>query len=299
MIERRCGLERFLVSACTIVEVFESNIIRQFLVLEEVRPLLVPMKILMPDHSLMEIKVAPEESTEEVYNRVVNHLGLRTDVLPCFALFEVTQENFERKLTADELPYKIFVKHQLSNLSSGVSFKKWIFSPAKEASICRDPLVLSLIHSQAMEGIRRKEFLAGDRESEIENLNLSGTRAEVMEVIRHLEFYGCIIFPHCPSDSRKNGHVVCSISYDGFRLAACTTAGLPEDNVLEFDWSRILSYEIQSDAFTFTFSRGERGPRTVSIYTKYSQYLLECFDQVLMERSEYLNEDAQESQQTI
>ena len=40
-----------------------------------------------------------------------------------------------------------------------------------------------LIWLKTMESIRRREFLAGDREAEIENLNLSGRRAEVNNLI--------------------------------------------------------------------------------------------------------------------
>lgn len=40
--------------------------------------------------------------------------------------------------------------------------------------------------------------------------------------------YGEVIFPHCPCDSRKTGHVMAAVGFLGLRLIACT-----EDGTLE------------------------------------------------------------------
>lgn len=45
---------------------------------------------------------------------------------------------------------------------------------------------------------------------------------------RELPGYGEVIFPHCPCDSRKTGHVMAAVGYLGLRLIACT-----EDGILE------------------------------------------------------------------
>jgi len=43
-----------------------------------------------------------------------------------------------------------------------------------------------------------------------------------------MEGYGCIVFPSCVCDSRKDGHVIPIVGYDSFKLQACTEEGLKE-----------------------------------------------------------------------
>lgn len=45
---------------------------------------------------------------------------------------------------------------------------------------------------------------------------------------KELPGYGEVIFPHCPCDSRKTGHVMAAVGFLGLRLIACT-----EDGTLE------------------------------------------------------------------
>lgn len=45
------------------------------------------------------------------------------------------------------------------------------------------------------------------------------------QVVRGCEGYGDIVFPHCPCDSRKKGHVVAYVGYKSFRLQACKEDG--------------------------------------------------------------------------
>lgn len=45
---------------------------------------------------------------------------------------------------------------------------------------------------------------------------------------KELPGYGEVIFPHCPCDSRKTGHVMAAVGYLGLRLIACTEDGTHE-----------------------------------------------------------------------
>lgn len=51
------------------------------------------------------------------------------------------------------------------------------------------------------------------------------TCVSVLQVVRGCEGYGDIVFPHCPCDSRKKGHVVAFVGYKSFRLQACKEDG--------------------------------------------------------------------------
>ena len=53
-------------------------------------------------------------------------------------------------------------------------------------------------------------------------------RWQFLQLVRTVEGYNEIAFPHCPCDSRKQGHVIAIVSPNSFKLQACT-----EDGTLE------------------------------------------------------------------
>jgi sorting nexin-27 len=44
------------------------------------------------------------------------------------------------------------------------------------------------------------------------------------------------VFPHCPCDSRKEGHVIATISAENFELQACKEDGALEVNNLALQY---------------------------------------------------------------
>ena len=46
--------------------------------------------------------------------------------------------------------------------------------------------------------------------------------------VRQLPGYGEVVFPHCPCDSRKGGHVIVTAGTDNFSLHACSEEGVSE-----------------------------------------------------------------------
>ena len=51
---------------------------------------------------------------------------------------------------------------------------------------------------------------------------------QYLELVRKAEDYNEVAFPHCPCDSRKQGHVIAIVGPHGFKLQACQ-----EDGTLE------------------------------------------------------------------
>ena len=51
---------------------------------------------------------------------------------------------------------------------------------------------------------------------------------QYLKIVRHLDGYGEITFPHCPCDSRKDGHVIAVVGIECFKLQACKDDGTPE-----------------------------------------------------------------------
>lgn len=51
---------------------------------------------------------------------------------------------------------------------------------------------------------------------------------QYLKIVRHLEGYGEVVFPHCSCDSRRDGHVIAMIGLQCFKLQACKEDGTPE-----------------------------------------------------------------------
>ena len=62
--------------------------------------------------------------------------------------------------------------------------------------------------------------------------------------------YGETVFPHCPCDSRKHGHVIVVLTTTGLKLKACTLEGEPESQVVEFAYEDIEKVEVDDDEMT-------------------------------------------------
>lgn len=58
---------------------------------------------------------------------------------------------------------------------------------------------------------------------------------------KELPGYGEVIFPHCPCDSRKTGHVRAAVGYLGLRLIACTEDGTLEVIFISFKLYKLCS----------------------------------------------------------
>ncbi len=80
-----------------------------------------------------------------------------------------------------------------------------------------------------------------------------------------------LVFPHCQSDSRKNGHVIASISAENFELQACKEDGTLESQIIPFAWSKIIQWDVDDEgmAFAFQYERPDKAPRWVKIFTTY------------------------------
>ena len=71
--------------------------------------------------------------------------------------------------------------------------------------------------------------------------------------IHQMKFTLHLVFPHCGADARKEGHVVPVVTFDAFRLHACREGGELEDQVIEFAWDTISTFEIDEESMTFIF----------------------------------------------
>ena len=61
-----------------------------------------------------------------------------------------------------------------------------------------------------------------------------------MKAVRHLDGYCEVSFPHCPCDSRKDGHVIAIVGKTCFKLQACKTDGSVEVGIGGVGWELIF-----------------------------------------------------------
>ena len=71
---------------------------------------------------------------------------------------------------------------------------------------------------QAVEDVNRGFVLTKDRLHQLKSLQDSSRMPDYLNCVREMEGYGGVVFPHCASDARKDGHVVPIVSFDAFRL---------------------------------------------------------------------------------
>ncbi len=81
--------------------------------------------------------------------------------------------------------------------------------------------------------------------------------------------YGDLVFPHCPCDSRKNGHVIVIVSSSCFKLSACSREGELESQVVEFAYEDIERVGVDDEemAFIIEVKIANKPNKVIKIYT--------------------------------
>ncbi|XP_063223206.1 sorting nexin-27 isoform X2 [Bacillus rossius redtenbacheri] len=285
---RRRGLEQYLEKVCAVRVIAESDAVQEFLtdVDDEqggVSP--VDLKILLPDRELVVVTVKKSASTEEVYRAVVDKICMNKNTAKYFYLFEIVEYNFERKLQPAEFPHNLYIQNYSTATATCLCVRKWLFSPACELALGTDEQATVFVFWQAVDEANRGHVRAGDRLYQLKALQDVSRKHEYLRLARELAGYGEVVFPHCPCDSRKGGHVVVSVGSAALRLQACREDGVLESQVVDFTWPTIKEWEVDDDsmAFCFQYQRPDKNPRWVKIFTPYYVYLLDCFERILEE----------------
>jgi len=121
-----------------------------------------------------------------------------------------------------------------------------------------------------------------ERLHQLKSLQDGARMPDYLTCVRDMEGYGGAVFPHCASDARKEGHVVPIVSFDAFRLQACKDDGSLEDQVIEFSWETITTFELEEEgmSFMFQYRRAGKPDRWVRIYSQFYVFLFECFEKI-------------------
>ena len=67
-----------------------------------------------------------------------------------------------------------------------------------------------------------------------------------------------------------------------YRLQACKDEGSLEDQVIEFSWDTINTFELEEEgmSFMFQYRRAGKPDRWVRIYSQFYVFLFECFEKI-------------------
>lgn len=291
---RRKTLESYLEKVVSVRVIGESNFMDEFLKSsdnhitdgdEEDGSIKVELRVSLPDDSVTTVAVLKSERTDVVFEALVEKLNLGQENWSNFALFEIMEDGFERKLEKNEFPHTVYIRSYSALSSTSLALRKWNFTLAREAEMVNDEIALNLLYSQAVSEVRRRKLLPGKKVQQLRELQSMNKKKEYLDVARALEGYGTEVFPHCACDARKSGHVIVSISIESFRLQACSDQGERQDQEHTFNWEELSQWEADQEAMAFCFEYTKEGkkPRWVKVYSEYFFYMNACVDRIIQE----------------
>lgn len=286
---RRRGLEEYLEKVCSVRIIGESDIMQEFLSESDENyngVSDVELRIAMPDKTTLTVRVRRNATTDQVYQAAVNKLGMDSIMDSYFALFEVINHNFMRKLAPNEFPHKLYVQNYTSAIpGTCLTLRKWLFTTEEEILLSDNPLALTYFYHQAVDDVQKGFIKAEQKSYQLQKLEEQQKMSMYLNLLRTCEGYNEILFPHCSCDSRRKGHVISAISIQHFKLHACTEEGTLENQVITFEWGEMQRWDTDEEgmAFCFEYARGEKKPRWVKIFTPYFNYMHECFERVFCE----------------
>nr|XP_042901715.1 sorting nexin-27 [Parasteatoda tepidariorum] len=276
---RRRGLEQYLEKVCAVRVIAENDIMQEFLTdMDDENggsSAAVDLKILLPDHSTVIVNVRKNSTTEDVYQAVTEKISLSKELSKYFALFEIVEYGFERKLQLNEYPHNLYIQNYSTATSTCLLIRKWLFTLSKEIELSEDNTAATYFFWQAIDDVNKGQIKPGNKLYELKALQDSSRKLEYLKLARQLDGYGEISFPHCSCDARKDGHVVASIGLTNFKLQACKDDGTLESQIIDFNWETIKEWEVDDEgmSFTFKYAPPDKKPRFVKIFTPYENKL--------------------------
>ncbi|XP_065516089.1 sorting nexin-27 isoform X2 [Lathamus discolor] len=286
---RRRGLEEYLEKVCSIRVIGESDIMQEFLSESDENyngVSDVELRVALPDITAVTVRVKKNSTTDQVYQAVAAKVGMDSITANYFALFEVINHSFVRKLAPNEFPHKLYVQNYTSAVpGTCLTIRKWLFTTEEEVLLNDNDLAVTYFFHQAVDDVKKGYIKAEEKSYQLQKLCEQRKMVMYLNMLRTCEGYNEIIFPHCSCDSRRKGHVITAISIKHFKLHACTEEGQLENQVIAFEWDEMQRWDTDEEgmAFCFEYARGEKKPRWVKIFTPYFNYMHECFERVFCE----------------
>uniref|UniRef100_A0A4W5JPA5 Sorting nexin 27 n=1 Tax=Hucho hucho TaxID=62062 RepID=A0A4W5JPA5_9TELE len=143
---RRRGLEEYLERVCSVRVIGESDIMQEFLSESDENyngVSDVELRIALPDKTTISVRVRKNSTTDQVYQALVMKVGMDSIMASYFALFEVINHSFVRKLAPNEFPHKLYVQNYTSAVpGTCLALRKWLFTSQEEELLRDKPLAV-------------------------------------------------------------------------------------------------------------------------------------------------------------
>ncbi|KAI7697611.1 hypothetical protein SSS_01785 [Sarcoptes scabiei] len=183
---RRRGLEAYIEKICAVRVIGESDIIQEFLTDYDdehgTNQCPVDLKVLLPNRTAISVSVRKNSSTKEVYDLVMEKINLSDEIAKFFAMFEIVEQGFERKLQSNEFPYNLYIQNiqNTSAASTCLVIKKWFFNIHTELDLSSNDLLETFFFYQAIEDVNKGQIKAGNKLYELKALQDITKKSEIL-----------------------------------------------------------------------------------------------------------------------
>ena len=132
---------------CAVRVIGESELVQEFLADFDdehgTNQAPVDLKILLPDRTALSITIRKNSSAADVYDVITEKIGLSKELCIYFAIFEIVEHGFERKLQPNEYPHNLYIQNiqNTSAASTCLIVKKWFFSLDTEIHLTSNDLL--------------------------------------------------------------------------------------------------------------------------------------------------------------
>jgi len=130
----------------------------------------------------------------------------------------------------NEFPHSLYIANYSTASATCLVLKRWLFDPSTEMALSKglDEVARDYLFLQAVEDVNRGYVNTEDKLFQLKAMQDASERIKYLDAVRALEGSLGVVFPHCACDSRKEGRVVPVVTFEGFRLQACTEDGTKE-----------------------------------------------------------------------
>ena len=99
---------------------------------------MVDLKVIVMTEQVVAIKTRRNATANEVFRQVAQKIGLLPENWEFFALFEIVEHNFERKICTTEFPHSLYIANYSTAAATCLTLRKWLFHPKVEAELYSD-----------------------------------------------------------------------------------------------------------------------------------------------------------------
>lgn len=298
--KRHKELEQWLIQVCSVAQLFNHFYIQDFLGLvnndknnekadissvgSKSEPDNADIKVLLPDRSSICVNIPTESYVKQLIEAICDKINISHDNSQYFSVFKSSDADvFEVPLSLSEKPLELHVQNYNESGTLKFTFKKFIFSSKDENEIAEDPACLNILYQQAVDDLINKTFDTTGKEIELKRTQHISTQREFLEVVQSCPGYNTVSFPHCACDSRKDGHVILSISFQKISIQACLLTGEKQDQIKNFTWATVSDYGSDGEIFHFTISKSN-SERKISLTTPFADFMSQSFDRITASR---------------